>query len=168
MRFRFPSPPSCRICDANAADMKSGSGARELPPGLYALKRISSALKSVGLTITRAPFDSFHSTAPMLEIGFAATIFPAAGAFSMRFSDERFSVHAARVAFDALSNAARSPSRVGCGTPSLIGDCAMITRFSSVIQRFASEFTSARVIVGMSSCASLYSYSIPGIASPWR
>ena len=156
-------------CDASAADMKSASAASEVPPGLYAVNRTSSALKSVGFTITRAPFESFHSAAPMLVIGFDETILPAGG----RGLDERCPTKRSRsmrdtVAFAARSNAARTPALRRTATPALIGDCAMMTRFSSVIQLLASVLTSASVIVGRSCCASLYSYSMPGIDSPWR
>jgi len=86
-------------------------------------------LKSVGFTITRAPFDSFHSVAPMLAIGEDDTILPLAGTLSMSALPERLSVYAMIGAFAARSNTARRPPSVGTGTPSFSGVCAMITRF---------------------------------------
>jgi hypothetical protein len=47
---------------------------------LNAVKRTSSALKSVGLRMTRTPFDSVHSVAPTAGIARSRVTRPARGA----------------------------------------------------------------------------------------
>ena len=73
---------------ANAADTKSESLASDVPPGLYAEKRISSFLKSVDFNTTLAPLDSFHSTIPSDATGFSSTTVPAGGKFETSGSEE--------------------------------------------------------------------------------
>ena len=62
-----------------SALMTSLSGSSDSPPGLYAANSTSSSLKSVGLSSTRAPFESFHSRMPVLSSVRSLTILPGVG-----------------------------------------------------------------------------------------
>ena len=114
------------------------------------------------------PFDSVHSVVLIDGIVLPLTILPGAGSASSSAAPDRVSVYAVTGVFPARSNTASSSAAVGIFTLSFCGLCAMITRLSSVIHRLAILFTSASVIFGTSCWASLYSYSIPGIGSPFR
>src|SRR5262245_66574671 len=101
------------ICPDRSADMKSAFGASEEPPGLYAVNRTSSALKSVGLTSTRTPFDNFQSVTFTSATLLLLTTFPGVGAFASSASLERFSVYAVTGALLACANTATRSARVG-------------------------------------------------------
>jgi hypothetical protein len=67
---------------ARLAFLTAVSGASDVPPGLTARIATWSALNVVGLSSTRAPFDSVHSVASMLAIFRSDTTRPGVGCFA--------------------------------------------------------------------------------------
>ncbi len=156
----LPTPLVTGIRSAALAAKYDASESSDAPPGLYALNAIWSALKSVGFSNTRTPFDSFHSVTPTSLISRSDTTLPPTGSLSTSCWDRAFSAYAVMSARFTASNAARSSPEVGLTIPGLSGDVVTRTRFLSVIHSPASEFTSASVIPGSSLVTASRSYSM--------
>ena len=123
-------------------------------------------MKSVGLISTRAPFDNFHSVTPISGIVRSCTTFPGVGAAAMSGASVIVSAYGLSLAFVDAEKAARISCSVGAFTPAFAGDCATMTRLSSVIHLAAALFTSASVIVGRIFCVSGHVYSIASGVDP--
>jgi hypothetical protein len=82
--LKVPRPLTDTRASLRSASMTAESGSSDSPPGLCAPKSTSSALKSVGLSNTRAPFDSVHSTMSVPSSVRSLRTLPAGGRLATR------------------------------------------------------------------------------------
>ena len=129
---------------------------------------IWSALKSVGLSRTRTPFESLHSVRPISLTFRSETTLPPVGSLSTSCCEVAFSVYAAMSAPFTASNASSSSPALGVMSSGFSGEVVARTRFLSVIHSPASRFTSASVIPGRSLVISSLSYWMLVDGSDWR
>ena len=148
---------------ANVAEGRSSAlSISEVPPKEWAEKRISSCLKSVGLSTTRTPLLSSHSVVPSVSFLVVFLIRPALGAFSTRL---------VRTASSMGASIARSCSSASVGRSALSGAVIDTMTFSSVTNCCAMPLIEVMSSIGRSCCRVSYSHAIPGMTSPskkWR
>ena len=143
-----PTPPCPTIWAAANIVAKSSSDKSELPPGLYAWKRTSSSLKSVGLSNTRTPFSSVHTVASISSSRSVVATAEPVGMVASRGASTAVSSYGAISIAITLENASPSTCSLGSVNPSFCGADTITTRFSSTIHSDAMRFASASSIVG--------------------
>ena len=162
-----PTPLRDITTELRSALTTSASGTSDSPPAERAAKSTSSALKSVGLSRTFAPFDSVHSMIPVSGSVRSATILPGAGgAGTSAASGGRIHVRGERGPSGGVEHLEHRGGRrhVDVG---LVGrgdehDAVLVAERRLV----ESASTSARVIVGASDFVSGACCSIPMIGVP--
>ncbi len=157
------SPAPATASPMNCASSCSFSANVELPPGRRAVKRISSFLKSVGLSSTRMPFESVHSVMPVSGNTFEATTRPALGNVGTSGLLLVESTNATSLAFFTLSKMASSSARVGSVTSARAGAETITTRFVRGVQSRAARLISSTVMLGSTCLASACAVSTEGI-----
>src|ERR1035437_9815184 len=105
-----PTPLRDMTTELRSALITSASGTSDSPPAERAAKSTSSALKSVGLSSTFAPFDSVHSVIPVSGRERSATILPGAGGAGTSAASEDESTYAVS---EVRGPRAENPRRVG-------------------------------------------------------
>ncbi len=115
------------------------------------MKRISSSLKSVGLSSTRTPLASVQRWTPSSSISSISMISAGSGRMGTSGASVAASTYASIPADSTAAKTPSSSSSVGTATPSFSGPSTRITRLFSVIHSRASRFTSTSATAG-SSC----------------
>ena len=155
---------------ANVAEGRSSAlSISEVPPKEWAEKRISSCLKSVGLSTTRTPLLNSHSVVPSVSFLVVFLIRPALGAFSTRVVRTASSAGASIARLCIAAKPSRSSASVG--RSALSGAVIDTMTFSSVTNCCAMPLIEVMSSIGRSCCRVSYSHAIPGMTSPskkWR